>query len=313
MPLPSAPLSRRQFLATAAAGALSVRALAESVATPAPAIPIVDIHQHTPFTGRTDTELIAHQRANGIRKTILLPAGRANKLAAGVEPVAHTYDFIQQHPGGEFAFFANDDIDAPGAVSEIARYLDKGAIGIGELKDKVKCDSEHVVHVAELARDRGVPVIMHFQDGTYNDGFANFHRIIEKFPTVKFIAHAQTFWCYVDKNYVAAHGLYPKTKITPGGLSDRWLADYPNFYGDLSAGSGTNALLRQPEFGKAFIERHQDKLLFGSDCSCKTGRGPTCFSVEKFGMWRDMGITDSIMRKILFANAQTMFRFPDLA
>jgi hypothetical protein len=58
--------------------------------------------------------------------------------------------------------------------------------------------------------------------------------------------------------------------VTAGGLTDRYLADYPNMFGDLSAGSGLNALTRDEDFTRGFLERHQDKLLFGSDCSDPT-------------------------------------------
>ena len=51
----------------------------------------------------------------------------------------------------------------------------------------------------------------------------------------------------------------------------RALAD--GLYGDLSANSGNNALSRDPEFTPAFLKRHQDKLIFGSDCSCTDGKG----------------------------------------
>jgi predicted TIM-barrel fold metal-dependent hydrolase len=36
-------------------------------------------------------------------------------------------------------------------------------------------------------------------------------------------------------------------------------------YGDLSAGSGFNAVSRDPEFGYRFSEEFQDKLMFGTD------------------------------------------------
>ncbi|HSI63472.1 MAG TPA: amidohydrolase, partial [Candidatus Saccharimonadia bacterium] len=36
---------------------------------------IVDIHQHTNYHSRTDADLISHQEAMGVTKTILLPAG----------------------------------------------------------------------------------------------------------------------------------------------------------------------------------------------------------------------------------------------
>src|SRR6059058_3884607 len=64
--------SRRSFLA----------ALAAPLAAQA-AEPIIDIHQHTNYTGRSDDELIRHQREMGVSKTVLLPAGSKYGLAAG--------------------------------------------------------------------------------------------------------------------------------------------------------------------------------------------------------------------------------------
>jgi len=36
----------------------------------------------------------------------------------------------------------------------------------------------------------------------------------------------------------------------------------------LSAGSGANAVMRDPEFGYRFLEEFQDKLFFGVDYCC---------------------------------------------
>jgi predicted TIM-barrel fold metal-dependent hydrolase len=51
------------------------------------------------------------------------------------------------------------------------------------------------------------------------------------------------------------------------------LSDFPNLYGDLSATSGRNALDRSPEFSRELVQRLQDKLIFGSDCGCRDGKG----------------------------------------
>ena len=40
---------------------------------------------------------------------------------------------------------------------------------------------------------------------------------------------------------------------------------YPNLWGDMSAGSGFNAVSRDPDWGFAFIEEFQDRLLMGLD------------------------------------------------
>ena len=37
--------------------------------------PEIDIHQHTSYAGRSDEELIEHQRKMRVTKTVLLPAG----------------------------------------------------------------------------------------------------------------------------------------------------------------------------------------------------------------------------------------------
>ena len=63
---------------------------------------------------------------------------------------------------------------------------------------------------------------------------------------------------------------YPKGPVTPGRVPEL-LRRYPNMYGDMSAGSGFNAVSRDPEFGCAFMEEFQDKLLFGTDI-CRPGQ-----------------------------------------
>jgi len=73
---------------------------------------------------------------------------------------------------------------------------------------------------------------------------------------------------------------YPTGKIKPGGLTDRMLSDYPNLYGDTSANSGRNAIARDPDFTAGFLARHKDKLMFGTDCRCRDGRGTGQGSTE---------------------------------
>src|SRR5436189_241153 len=62
--------TRRQLVAGA------VAATAGLMGAEAPKPPeVVDIHQHTHYSGRSDETLIAHQRTMGIARTVLLPAG----------------------------------------------------------------------------------------------------------------------------------------------------------------------------------------------------------------------------------------------
>ena len=280
--------------------------------------PIIDIHQHLGYSGRPDEVLRAHQRALGATMTILLPAGRpmntpsthggaSNGLdaqALGNEACAR---FAKAHARA-FAFGANEVPDADGATREIERYLNQGAIVIAEQKFGVACDSPEMQRIYDVAQAHRVPVLMHWQFEMYNYGFERFDKILEKYPRVNFIGHAQTWWANIDRNYQDQKVLYPKGPVTPGGLTDRYLSNYANMFGDLSAGSGLNALTRDEGFTRDFLTRHQDKLLYGSDCTDFDGAGAKCSGAQTIAVLRRLSATRPIERKLLYDNAHKLFR-----
>jgi predicted TIM-barrel fold metal-dependent hydrolase len=308
-------LSRREFLVGTtfllAGATLNLRG-AES------AEPIIDIHQHTSYGGRSDQQLLAHQRAMGITTTILLPAGRPVNSASTHEGISNGLQakctgndacmkFAQEHPK-EFLFGANEVPDLPDTIQEIEKYLKLGAVVIAESKFGVECDSSEMQKIYALAQEYNVPVLMHWQFKMYNYGFERFHKMLEKFPKVNFLGHAQTWWANIDKDHKDQAVLYPRTKVTPGGLTDRYLSDYPNMFGDLSAGSGLNSLVRDEDHTRAFLERHQDKLLYGSDCVDTIGRGPGCQGAQTIAAVRRLSANKKIERKLLYENAKKLFR-----
>ena len=179
-----------------------------------------------------------------------------------------------------YRFGANEVPDVDGAVKEIETYLEQGAVVIAEQKFGVDCDSPGMQRIYEVAEAHHVPVLMHWQFQMYNFGFERFHRMLEKYPRVNFIGHAQTWWANIDRNQTDQTVLYPKGPVVPGGLTDRYLSDYPNMYGDLSAGSGLNALTRDEDFARDFLTRHRDRLLFGSDCNDRDGGGSDCLGAR---------------------------------
>jgi predicted TIM-barrel fold metal-dependent hydrolase len=298
-------ICRRRFLGRSALALLAGRLPA--LCATEPAEPIIDIHQHTNYTGRSDEQLVAHQRALGVTRTVLLPAGRLYGLAAQCGGNETVVALARRHPG-EYVHFANELPYLPEAREEIEKYLKLGALGIGEQKFHVECDSKHIERVADLAQEYGVPVLLHFQHETYNLRFDRFHRILEKFPKVNFIGHAQTWWANIDKDHGDQTVLYPKTQVTPGGLTDRYLREYPNMFGDLSAGSGLNALIRDEDHARGFLERHQDKLLFGSDCNDVIGRGPGCTGAQIIAAVRRLAPSKAAERKLLYENAKKILK-----
>ena len=311
--------SRRDFLSTCGR-ALIGAAVTEfpTAAAAQSAEPIIDIHQHVGYSGRPDEVLLAHQRTMGISRTILLPAGRslttasthqgtANGLQAQALGNEACYQFARKH-AKEFLFGANEVPDFEGATREIEQYVKRGAVVIGEQKFGVECDSPEMQRIYQLAQARQRPVLMHWQFKMYNYGFERFYKMLEKYPKVIFIGHAQTWWANIDRNHGDQLVLYPKGRVTPGGMTDRYLSDYPNMFGDLSAGSGQNALTRDEDFAREFVARHQDKLLFGSDCSDHDGGGPKCSGAQTIAIIRRLAASKAVERKLLHDNAKKLFR-----
>jgi predicted TIM-barrel fold metal-dependent hydrolase len=129
------------------------------------------------------------------------------------------------------------------------------------------------------------------------------------------------FWANISADVPTDRG-YPAGPIEPGGLTDRWLSDFPNLYADLSANSCNNALSRDPAFTRDFLVRHRAKLIFGSDCSCTDGNGAgvsqnnnpeaarlsgKCVARETLGLLRKSA-TPEIFRQVTFENANRLFK-----
>ena len=170
-------------------------------------------------------------------------------------------------------------------------------------------DSPAMQRLYELAAAYNVPILMHWQTGSYNHGFDRFHRMLAKYPRTNFIGHAQTWWANIDAaNVDDPRKLYPTGKVTPGGLTDKYLRDYPNMYGDLSAGSGLGAFARDPEHGAAFLDRHQDKLMYGSDCNDASAVAARCSGLRQLEQVRRLVTNKAAERKILHGNAKRLFR-----
>ena len=294
-------VSRRAFLSAAAGAALTCPA-----AEGKDEIRVIDIHQHTNYNGRSDEQLVAHQRNMGVTKTIMLPAGHKPTPDLTVGATETCVNIARNYPK-EFVYFGNELPDIPTTREALEKYLKMGALGIGEQKFHVDCDSSHMELVASIAQEHRVPVLMHFQHNTYNLHIERFHKMLEKFPKVNFIGHAQTWWANIDRNCDQVT-MYPKGKVTPGGITDKLLSDYANMYGDLSAGSGLNSMMRDEDHAREFLKRHQGKVMFGSECTDTVGEGDKCLGAQILAAVRRLAPDPKIQRKIFHQNAMRIIK-----
>ena len=117
-----------------------------------------------------------------------------------------------------------------------------------------------------------MPVIFHIghTNGDYGlideFGLPRLEKTLQQFPNLKFLAHSQRWWSHISGDVTEeTYHDYPTGQVVPGGRVVELMRKYPNLCGDMSAGSGYNAITRDPEFGYAFIEEFQDRLFFGTD------------------------------------------------
>jgi uncharacterized protein len=293
--------TRREFL-----GAMSALALPR-LCVAANGEPILDLHQHTPYNNRPRELVLAHQEQHGVKTTVLLP-GEAwmLKIIGGNRECAA---FEGEHPGLYVRFTSSDPAESR-TLDVLRGNLQRGAIGIGEMKYHVAVDSPEMQRVYQLAEEMRVPVLLHFEHEMYNTGFERFEKVLKAYPRVNFIGHAQTWWGNISAE-LNPLDLYPKERVKPGGLTDRLLADYPNLFADLSAGSGLNAMTRDPDFYRGFVERHYRKLIWGSDCDCHDGKGGgiksgRCLAEQSLALLRKLSPDAATYRRILYENGTSV-------
>jgi predicted TIM-barrel fold metal-dependent hydrolase len=281
--------------------------------------PVLDMHWHM---RRTPEANLAHMDGCGVRA--------ANLLTGGPNALEVVSVLQAQNPHRFPSWFASADITRPEAESVLTQAVKNGAGGFGEIKFHVAADGPELRRMYALAADLNVPIVVHFQEvghtpteGTFATGWKKFAAILKEYPRTKFIGHADAFWANISADYAEADA-YPTGAVMKGGVTDRLLGDYPNLFGDMSANSGNNGLSRDPDFTRDFLRRHQDKLMFGSDCNCTDGNGGgatqsspnvaprmrgKCVARETLKVLT-ASTQPSVFRKLVWDNAHRLLKLP---
>ena len=260
-------LNRRQFAQAISASAGVSTLQAQTPPSDLWGERVVDCHHHM---RRALEANVVHLDGCGVSNAFVL--ARENSADQMKELEA-------KYPGRFLGWAASADVSKAGAEELLTKAVKNGAVGFGELKSHVEAAGPELRRMYAVAAELGVPILIHFQEvphtpteGVFSTGFKNFEAMLKAYPKTRFVGHADAFWANVSADY-ANESAYPSGPIKRGGITDKLLSDYGNLFGDLSANSGNNALSRDPEFTRDFLKRHQDKLIFGSDCSCTDGKG----------------------------------------
>jgi len=300
-------MKRREFLKTALAAAVVPDLVWGNE--------VLDTHLHL----RADPEAcFTHMQGCGVTHAVLLTRLQDEDKAQAE---------MLKRPG-VFVRSVSLDPASADAGEALRKAIRGGAVSIGELKYHLALDSPEMRRVYDVAAEMRVPVMMHIQNFPhfagelpYNTGYDHFDKVLAAHPKTNFIGHGDLFWANISADVPTDRG-YPNGPIKAGGLTDRWLSDFPNLYADMSANSGNNALSRDPDFSRGFIARHQTKLIFGSDCSCSDGHGGgvsqnnnpeasrlagKCVARETLAVSKQLA-SPEVFRKITWENGRRLFQ-----
>jgi uncharacterized protein len=250
--------------------------------------PVIDMHAHAWDIKSDISEWVNRMDAANIEKTIVLTFESGEKFDA----IFNQYKSYKQRfslwCGFDYTGYDNNSKWTDNAIRELQRCRQLGAQGVGELGDKglgeyysspvpglgmhindermdpllAECGRLHMpisIHVAD-------PIWMYLPMDVQNDGMMNAYnwRIELKEGTLNHSELLLTLEHAVQKHpdtiFIACHFANCTHDLQMFG---DMLNKYPNLYGDIS--SRLKEIATVPRYAAAFIEKYQDRLLFGSD------------------------------------------------
>ena len=251
----------------------------------------------------------------GIEMGVLLPLTSPEAVFTPTTSEMCKY-MADQHPDRLLWFCSVDpravaDMPQSNLAKVIEHYKSLGAKGVGEVTAHMYLDDPKVDNLFSACEACEMPVILHMTHrmtrgyGLYDDfGLPRLEKALQKYPNLKILGHSQLFWAAISGDLKEEErGGNPKGPVTEGGRVVELLRKYPNLYCDLSAGSGLNAMSRDPDFTEKFIEEFSERLLYGTDIVRTTNEHPYQFRDFLESMLDQGRISEENYRKIVRDNA----------
>lgn len=253
---------------------------------------IIDAHNHADWHGHDINKFIANMDRYNIDKTWLLtwecpedeydPSyNHAVNIDSGIirGPISfyRCLSYVERAPDRFILGYAPDP-RRPEAIDLLEAGIEIYGVKVcGEIKLRMMYDNPDAIRMYKFCGEKKIPVTFHidyeFDNGKkyprpnywYGGGIEAFERAVKACPGTNFLGHAPGFWSHISGDDQYDKKSYPTGKVMPGGKLIEMMRNYPNLYCDWSAGSGRNALQRDPEFAKEFIDEFQDRILYARD------------------------------------------------
>ncbi len=282
----------------------------------------IDIHAHAylfpcpPQDGHTQfctpEEVLRRYDELGIEKGVLLPlVGPEEYLPQSNQEIL---EICRLYPD-RFVPFCNID---PRGISNspftdfrpwLDWYRKHGCLGVGEFmpnlsfRDPLVLNFFRQVDAMSWPLTFDVTVWIGRGYGLVDEpGLPHLEFCLKSFPNMKILGHGPAFWSEMGVlETVGDRGGYPTYPIREEGVVPKLFRRYANLWGDLSAGSGYNALARDPDHAVRFLNEFQDRLCYGTDLCTADGSmplAPFLLDLKKTGR-----ISEAVFKKIARENA----------
>ncbi len=289
-----------------------------------------DIHCHVfsevgPFT-RPDgsfyllpDEALAMFEKTNVARGVILPEVHFEASSTGtIQRVEDVAEIAKNNPD-RFYYFMNLSphslyINPEADYSQLIEYhLERGAKGVGEMCETMRFYDPLMDNLLFYINKYKLPFIFHMTRSEFNtygilddEELNGLERALQKWKDITFLGHSADFWAEISGDEF--HTDYPKGKVIPGGRVVELMRKYPNLSGDLSAGSGYNAIARDREFGIEFLTEFQDRLYFGQDvCSPKDEPKLSAYLDE---LLLSGELSQEVYDKICWKNAVKLLNLP---
>jgi predicted TIM-barrel fold metal-dependent hydrolase len=303
--------------------------------------PFIDVHNHQSNMPSANLANLVEDMDKLNLAVMVNLSGRGN---GGTEHLRGAINNVKAHYPNRFIVFTNldfSDIDKPDWTQKTVKQLEEevkmGANGLKIFKNlgmferdskgqRIKVDDPRIGPVWDKCGELGIPVLIHSADprpfwqpmdeknerwlemkthpGRRHDNDpVSWETIIEEQHNI-FREHPKT-------KFIAAHlGWYGNDLAKLAALLD----ELPNVYTEI--GAVIAELGRQPRFGRQFLIKYQDRVMFGKD-SWVPGEYATYFRVLEtaddyfpyhkryHAFWRMYGLDlpDDVLKKIYYKNA----------
>ena len=195
----------------------------------------------------------------------------------------------------------------------LRQYMALGARSFGELTSNLYADDPRMENLLAQCEALGLPVTIHVSPapgvnyGIADDlGLPRLEKILRRHPKLVILGHSQPFWAEISADVTPeTRNDYPKGPVKEGRLTEL-MRRYPNLCCDLSAGSGANAMMRDPDHAVRFLTEFADRIFYGCDICTVTNTFPFAFSEFLDGLLDGGRLSEENYCKIVRHNAERL-------